>query len=75
MRSAIDLAQAETQLAQLVQEVSEGAEIVITDHGRPVARLLSFTESPPDRVPGSARGLFTVPDNFDAPLDDFRDYT
>lgn len=69
MRAAIDLAQAETRLAQLVQEASEGTEIVITDQGRPVARLLSITESLPDRIPGSARGRFTVPDDFDTPLE------
>jgi hypothetical protein len=28
----------------------------------------------PARVPGSAKGLFTVPDDFDAPLDEFSDY-
>ncbi len=28
----------------------------------------------PVRAPGSAKGLFTVPDDFDAPLDDLRDY-
>ena len=27
-----------------------------------------------DRVPGSAKGLFTVPEDFDAPLEDFREY-
>jgi hypothetical protein len=27
-----------------------------------------------DRAPGTAKGLFVVPDDFDAPLDDFRDY-
>lgn len=26
------------------------------------------------RKAGSARGLFTVPDDFDEPLEDFRDY-
>lgn len=28
----------------------------------------------PDRVPGSARGLLTIRDDFDDPVDDFRDY-
>jgi hypothetical protein len=28
----------------------------------------------PDRVPGSAKGLFTVRDDFDDPIEDFREY-
>ncbi len=30
--------------------------------------------APQKRVPGSAKGLLTVPDDFDAPIEDFRDY-
>jgi len=70
----IELAQAETQLAKLIQEVGNGAEVVITCNGQPVARLVSVVQAAPDRVPGSAKGLFIVPDDFDAPLEDFREY-
>jgi prevent-host-death family protein len=70
----IDLTQAELQLANLVQEVGNGAEVVITRNGQPVARLVPPEAATPDRVPGSAKGLFVVPDDFDAPLEDFRDY-
>ncbi len=76
VRFAIELAQAEAQLARLVQEVGAGAEVVITRDGEPVARLVAASvEAVPDRVPGSAKGLFTVPDDFDAPMDDFREYS
>ena len=34
--------------------------------------------TPPEKrktpVPGLAKGMLTVPDDFDAPLDDFKDY-
>lgn len=30
--------------------------------------------APPDRVPGSARGLVIIRDDFDDPLEDFRNY-
>ena len=71
---AIELTQAETQLAKLIKEVSSGTEIVITSNGQSVARLVPPGEAAPDRVPGSAKGLFVVPDDFDAPVEDFRDY-
>lgn len=70
----IDLAQAEIQLAKLIQDVASGSEVVITRDGHAVARLVPAKEILPDRVPGSAKGLFVVPDDFDAPLEDFRDY-
>lgn len=73
-QATIELAQAEAQLAQLVAQVKNGLEILITCDGLPVARLLPAEEAPSDRVPGSAKGLFTVPDDFDAPIEDFREY-
>lgn len=74
VKCAIELAQAEVQLAKLIQEVGNGVEVVITRDGKPVARLVPTVEVSPDRTPGSAKGLFTVPDDFDTPLEDFHDY-
>jgi prevent-host-death family protein len=71
---AVELVQAETQLAKLIQQVGRGVEVVITSAGQPIARLLPVEKALPDRVPGSAKGLFVVPDDFDAPLEDFREY-
>ncbi len=68
----VELTQAGAQLARLVHEAGAGAEVVITEGGRPVAKLVPVSGA--DREPGSARGLFTVPEDFDAPLDDFREY-
>jgi prevent-host-death family protein len=71
----VDLAEAGSHLGELVDEVRSGTEVVITRNGQPVARLVSAAvEAGADRVPGSAKGLFTVPDGFDAPLEDFQDY-
>lgn len=75
MTFAVELAQAGAQLDKLVEEVDAGAEIVITRDGHPVARLVAATsDAPMERVPGSAKGMFRVPDDFDAPLEDFSDY-
>jgi prevent-host-death family protein len=70
----IELDQAKAQLAKLIQDVSRGSEVVITRDGQEVARLIPPTKASPDRIPGSAKGLFVVPDDFDAPLEDPRDY-
>jgi prevent-host-death family protein len=74
-KSEVEIAQAGIRLANLIEEAKSGVEIVITCEGQPVARLLPVLAAPPDRVPGSAKGLFTVPDNFYAPLEDFREHS
>lgn len=71
----IELDQAEIQLGKLIQAVCGGTEVVITRDGQAVARLVPPQQALTDRVPGSAKGLFVVPDDFDAPLEDFSEYT
>ena len=63
----VNVHEAKTKLSQLLQKVEAGEEIVIARAGEPVARLVPAA-SKGKRVFGSARGLFTVPDNFDEPL-------
>lgn len=73
----IDVGQA--QLGDALDAVHNGEEVVLTKEGLPVARLVPL-EAPPvaallgPRKAGSARGVFTVPDDFDEPLEEFRDY-
>jgi prevent-host-death family protein len=75
VKLAVDLSEAEANLSELIGKLGSDTEIVITRHGLPLARLIPAGHAPqPDRVPGSAKGLFRVPDDFDAPLDDFREY-
>ena len=64
----IELKEAEVQLGKLIQAVRGGTEVVITRDGQAIARLVPPQQPVADRVPGSAKGLFIVPDDFDAPL-------
>lgn len=41
--TTVGMHEAKTRLSQLVQEVETGGEVVITRHGRPVARLVEIT--------------------------------
>lgn len=76
--STITLEEASGQLARLVQQINEsGEDIVITDGDKPVARLVAMHAPPPGRPRprfGSAKGLVTIPPDFDAPLEDFAEY-
>ncbi len=57
-------------LAKLLERVRQGEEIIITESGRPVARLSPVDQPSAQRVPGSAAGQIIVADDFDAPLPD-----
>jgi prevent-host-death family protein len=50
MNKAVTLADAKTHLSALITEAEEGAEITITRHGRPVARIV-----------GAPRGVTRTP--------------
>lgn len=71
---AIDLTHAQQRLAELVAEAADrGEEVILSDRGVPVARIVPIPRGP--RVFGSARGFIRLTDDFDAPLEEFREYT
>lgn len=59
--------EAKTHLSKLLKRVAAGEEIVISNGGTPVARLVRVAPPAP-RLLDMDRGRFTVPDDFDAPL-------
>ena len=67
MRS-VNIHEAKTHLSRLVDEVSDGHEVVIAKAGKPVARLVPFRARVQRRKLGVLAGRFSVPDDFDAPL-------
>ncbi len=72
---AIDLHRAQERLPELVSQANGGGEeIVLTEAGEPVAKIVPLRRTGRRRAPGSARGRIIIADDFDAPLDDFREY-
>jgi len=63
----VNMLEAKSSLSRLVAAVEEGheREIVIARNGRPVARLVPFQASMPQRRLGVAAGKFIVPDEID----------
>lgn len=68
----IDISQAKQHLAQLIENMDE--DIIITKQGSPIAKIIGLSKAKKKRQFGSAKGLIGFADDFDAPLDDFKDY-
>lgn len=61
-------------LPDLIDSVVKGDEIVFTENDRPVARLVAVRQEKPRPQFGSAKGFFTLAEDFDEPLEDFDEY-
>jgi len=61
-------------LPGLFEEVKSGAHIVITKDEEPVAEPVPVSTPEPKPVFGSAKGLIKMADDFDGPLEDFKEY-
>jgi prevent-host-death family protein len=66
--NAINVYEAKTQLSRLLERVEAGEEIIITRHGRPVARLGPVTKRTQPRRLGRLKGKIRTRKGFDAPL-------
>jgi len=61
---------AKTNLSKLLDEVERGEEVVITRHGRPVAKLVAAVPARKPRKLGTLKGRIRIKKDFDAPLPD-----
>jgi len=71
---AIDLNKAKGRLAELVESALRGEEVVLTKDDQPVVKLVPVAAPKARPLFGSAKGLITIADDFDAPLEDFDEY-
>ena len=66
---------AEHHLRELVERAANGDDVVITGpKDVPLARIVSARAPGGKRLAGMAKGEIWMSDDFDAPLDDFREY-
>jgi prevent-host-death family protein len=57
--------EAKTHFSQLVERVQSGEEIVIGKAGKPVAKLVPYTEALEPRRPGAWKGKVWIAEDFD----------
>jgi prevent-host-death family protein len=64
----VNVHEAKTNLSRLLLRVAAGEEVVVSKSGKPIARIVAFSESHKSRPLGLDEGLFDVPEDFNAPL-------
>ena len=66
----INIDEAKSQFADLIAIASGGGEVIITQNGKPVARLVPIAQSEKKRIAGLNRGSIWTSEDFDEPLPD-----
>jgi prevent-host-death family protein len=67
-----NIAEAKARFSELVQKALLGEEVIVAKENKPVVRIVPIR--PAKRKPGTGKGVRMSPD-FDAPLEDFREYS
>ena len=65
---------AKAHLSELIQKVLLGEEVIIARDNKPIVKLVALTPLKRKRRLGTAKGSISVSQDFDKPLDDFKDY-
>jgi prevent-host-death family protein len=64
----VNIYEAQTHLSHLLKRVAMGEGVIIAKAGKPVAKLVAIKPVARKFKLGSAKGGFTVPDDFSDPL-------
>jgi prevent-host-death family protein len=71
----VTLEEAQANLSQLLQQLQPGEEITITDHGQPLAQVKKVERTSwPCKAGSYEKAVFRMAPDFDAPLDEFKEY-
>ena len=74
-RLQVNIHEAKTQLSKLIQAAVNGKQVIIARGNKPIVRLEVLPEARSHRKIGNAKGLIlSMDDDFDEPLNDFKDY-
>ena len=71
----MSLDDAQTHLREVVSRLQPGEEVVLTDNGQPLARLVRTGRTSWPCKAGSAKDkILSIAPDFDAPLEEFKEY-
>jgi prevent-host-death family protein len=66
----VEIPEGQAEFAELLRRVRSGEEIIISQAGTPIARIVPIAEQKLPRIPGLDRGKVEIAPDFDAPLPD-----
>ena len=72
-RRVVGIHEAKTTFSKLVKAAEDGCEVVVENHGRPVAKLIGYQPAPAPRKPGMFAGLIKIKPGFDNLPEGFSD--
>jgi antitoxin (DNA-binding transcriptional repressor) of toxin-antitoxin stability system len=70
----ITLEEAQSHLAEIIERLPPGKEMIITRDDRPVARIVAEPSDKPQPVPGRGKGMLTIISEDDEHLEDWAEY-
>jgi len=70
----VNTKEAQSHLDQLLDVAAHGEDVLITREDGLSYKIVLFEAPRPKPVFGSARGLIRIREDFDEPLEDFKDY-
>lgn len=74
MATVINMHEAKSNLSRLVKRAAAGEDILIANHGSPIA-MLSKIPSEHKKLPWDIfKGKMEMAEDFDEPMDEFKDY-
>lgn len=68
----IDINKIKHQLPNILEDIED--TIIITKEGIPIAKITGIQNKQKKRQFGSAKGMIKISEDFDAPLEDFKEY-
>ncbi len=72
--SQVTISQAQAQLPGLIRKVLAGEEVLILKGKIPLVKLVPVQDTKSERKIGADKGLVEIASDFNAPLDDFKEY-
>jgi prevent-host-death family protein len=72
--SIVTIEEAQAKLAELIDKMTLGEEVIITRNQQPVAQLVPLPAAKPQPVFGSCKGMLTIVAEDDKHMADFKEY-
>ncbi len=69
------IGEAKARLSKIIEKALIGEEVIITRGDKPLVKLVAVWQGESRRKPGSGKGqLLEMADDFDASVEDFKEY-